>query len=125
MEPLDITVVFDKVEALRLAMKIAFMWHSKAKAWAEAENGSLVFYWHAVSGAHPLPVALDAEGASELAIAWLRDRPVAAYGPEPDHDGDNCKGFRISNGGPSITTGKERERYAIVAISPEWIEYHK
>jgi hypothetical protein len=125
MEPLSITVAFDKVEALRLAMKIAFLWHSKAKAWAESENGSLVFYWHTVAGAHPLPVALDADGVADLAMTWLKERPVEAYGQEPDHDGDNARGFRLSNGGPSITTGKERERYAVVAISPEWIEYHK
>lgn len=125
MSPLSINVSFDKVEALSLAMKIAFTWFNKAKSWAETDDGCLVFYWHAFEGTHALPAALDSEGAFDLAVAWLHERPAASYGREPDHDGDNKKGFCVFNTGPSLNTGKAREQYAIVAIKPVWIEYHK
>lgn len=125
MEPLEITVVYDKVDVLRKAMQIAFAWHSKAVAWAVSPEGALVFYWHAVKDGHLLPVALDGDGAAELALGWLRERPAEAYGRQPDHDGDNVRGFRVSNTGPSMGSDWQRRAYAIVAVSPEWVEYHK
>jgi hypothetical protein len=125
MSPLCLSVSFDKADALRHAFKIAFLWHSKAAAWAVSDGGSLIFYWSATEGTHPLPVPLDADGAADLAINWLKDQPITAFGREPDHDGDNKRGYRVSNQGPAVNSGSSRELYAILAVTPEWTEYHK
>lgn len=51
--------------------------------------------------------------------AWLE---AVEYGPEPNHDGDNKKGWRVFNERYSHVSGLWQ---AFVAIEPVWLEYGK
>lgn len=66
-----------------------------------------------------LPFKLDAEGAADFARRWLAE---ADYGKQPDHDGDNGRGWRLYVEGWGHVDG---HRNAIIAISPAWAMYGK
>lgn len=108
----------------------------KASHWMEVEASAkaewlnatgvrkaLVLLWHEEqrSGVElqRFPVPLDAKGAAEMAWRWLEE---ADRGSEPDHDGDNGKGFRIYCGHWGRFEGLT---YSIVGIVPAWAEYGK
>lgn len=66
-----------------------------------------------------LPFTLDAAGAADFASRWLAE---ADYGSQPDHDGDNGKGWCIYN----EAWGHVDSHYsAIIAIAPSWAMYGK
>lgn len=71
------------------------------------------------SGAVALPFKLDAAGAADFARRWLDDFP---FGREPDHDGDNGKGWRLFVGSWGHVCG---DNYAVFAITPAWAMYGK
>jgi hypothetical protein len=84
----------------------------------------LIFFW----SLYPLTEDIDmfafsnglsAEEAADFARRWLEQ---IDYGPEPDHDGSNTKGFRIYN---ERYGHVDDSSYGTVAITPEWIEYGK
>src|SRR5512142_460112 len=54
---------------------------------------TLVLYHSAASGAQALPFPLDLDGAVSFVWGWLTTS--VDYGREPDHDGDNSRGFRV------------------------------
>lgn len=63
--------------------------------------------------AQAFPCPLNADEVEPLIRAWLRG---CEYPPEPDHDGDNVKGWTVSNG----------ERYDMAfAIEPTWMTQGK
>lgn len=64
--------------------------------------------------------ALDWKGAADSIWNWLRLMPAKQLGPEPDLDGSCSRGFRISTALPHPLSS-----YGIVAVTPEWAEYHK
>lgn len=66
-----------------------------------------------------LPFTLDAIGCADFARRWLAE---AEYGGEPDHDGDNKKGWLIYNERYGQVDG---DYGAIIAIAPVWTEYGK
>lgn len=119
------------------ALKIAFCGSpgNKAVGWSvldaddtetvEGQHGHtssrkrLVLFWHESGGGTPLPAPMDAEAAIPFIKAWLAE---ADYGKQPDHDGDNGKGWRIYN---EAWGHVARNHYAFVAIEPEWIMYGK
>jgi len=65
------------------------------------------------------PVPLDADGAAEMVWRWLEE---ADRGSEPDHDGDNGKGFRVYC---DFWGHFEGLHYAIAGIVPAWAMYGK
>ena len=65
------------------------------------------------------PFNLDAEGAADFAFRWLQEQD---FGPQPDHDGHNNKGWRIYTG---FWGHVMDERYAICAVIPWWACYGK
>ena len=86
----------------------------------------LVFYDNRYASSEPegrdqiaLPFTLDAAGAADFAARWLAE---ADYGKQPDHDGDNGRGWRAYVEGWGHVDGHHR---AIVAISPSWAIYGK
>lgn len=120
--------------SLPLCLQVAFAGRRKATGWAEvpipteaegspakiwgAGRGTpkrLVFYWVAAEGVTPFPVPMTAEGVEPIVRAWLE---TAQYGPEPDHDGDNDKGFRVYNEAWGHVGGMYQ---AFVAIEPIWL----
>src|ERR1700761_4976024 len=63
----------------------------------EAKPKRLVFMWTGgISDAVALPFKLDAAGAADFARRWLAETD---YGEQPDHDGDNGKGWKLYNEG--------------------------
>lgn len=104
-------------------MKIAFGFYKKAEGYVITPEKGLVFFNYLdgapKSLAIKLPFKLDAEGAADFARRWLEEQN---YGPEPDHDGDNGKGWRLYNeewGHVGGWTG------SIVAVQPRWAMYGK
>lgn len=57
--------------------------------------------------------------ATAFAKGWLRDVDM---GREPDHDGDNGRGFRVFTEAWGKVAG---HTYAICAIEPVWACYGK
>jgi len=66
-----------------------------------------------------LPFKMDADGAADFARRWLEE---ADYGREPDHDGDNGKGWRLYN---EAWGHIDEDRYAVIAVAPAWAMYGK
>jgi len=75
----------------------------------------LTFFWHEADEAVALPFKLDAVGAADWAKRWLVE---AEYGPRPDHDGSNSKGWRVFNQPMQMT-------YVICSIEPAWAMHGK
>jgi hypothetical protein len=61
-----------------------------------------------------LPFPLTREQAADLIIGWLGQ---ANYGPQPDHDGHNGKGWRLHSG------QIDGEWQTLLAVEPVWAEY--
>lgn len=105
------------------AMAIAFREGTRAVAYRVDKEKGLIFYSYisdsARSAAVPLPFRLDAAGAADFAKRWLEEQD---YGEEPDHDGDNGKGWRVYTEGWGMVAG---EQSAFVAIKPAWAMYGK
>lgn len=64
----------------------------------------------------PLPVPLDFNETVSFIVAFLKS---AEYAPQPDHDGDNTKGFTISNDPQGIWEGD------CILVQPEWAMHGK
>ena len=74
----------------------------------------------APEGYSAFPFPMDADGASDFAARWLA---VAPYPKEPDHDGDNEKGWRFYNEAWGHV-GKYGH-CALIAVRPSWQMYGK
>lgn len=110
----------------RQAMALAFG-EAKATAYVVMADKGLVFLSSpAISGIPseppgepriivPFPFKMDAEGAADFALRWLKD--AADYGRQPDHDGDNCRGWRLYN---ESWGHVGNHRSAIIAVLPAW-----
>jgi hypothetical protein len=82
-------------------------------------NNRLVLYWAAEEpGVTELPFPMDLTEAAEFAWGWLRH---AGYGPEPDHDGSNHKGYRVY----AASYGMGESYRALVVVEPRWAEFGK
>lgn len=106
--------------SLLKAMEIAFD-QRRAEAFAIDADKGLIFLWRQ-SGTkpwQPLPFKMDASGAADFATRWLAE---ADYGREPDHDGDNGKGWCIYVDNWGRVDGYD---YSIVAVKPAWAMYGK
>lgn len=66
-----------------------------------------------------LPFTMNADLAAGWCEAWLEQQD---YGKEPDHDGDNGRGWRIYNEGWGHVDG---EWQAFLAVTPSWAMYGK
>lgn len=109
-------------DAFKLALKIAFGHHSKATHF-QCSKTKLIFYWAEVEGEKavtPLPYEMDVEKATRFAWDWLAS---ATYGQEPDHDGDNGKGFKVYN--DKDWDHVDGDWAGICAIVPCWAMYGK
>ncbi len=93
------------------------------RSWkTEPRPRRLVFYWsnsERRADIVALPFKLDAVGAADFARRWLAEED---FGNEPDHDGDNGKGWRIYNEGWGHVDG---DWSAFVAVAPAWAMYGK
>lgn len=106
--------------ALKPSLKIAFA--SNKATHYKATPDKLLFAWHEAAGEGfiPLLVPLDAETAEPVVRQWLNEQ--AQYTPQPDHDGDNERSWRIYNEAWNMVGGNF---YVFVAIEPCWAVYGK
>ena len=98
----------------------------KAVGWSVREYDKglrLVLYWVAptpkVHGYHPLPSPVPYAEVATFATSWLNS---VAFGTEPDHDGDNSRGWRIYNEDWGHVDGLYQ---AFLAIAPAWAMHGK
>ncbi len=88
----------------------------------EMERGhlTLMLLWTDSKDAIPLPFEMDLDETIEFVRGWLKKKGDA--GPEPDHDGDNGKGWRVF----TDEWGHVGEcSYAICGIQATWAMYGK
>lgn len=116
--------------SLRQALEIAFRHNApggKMEGWAvskvDQKFPGLVLLWSLDDVVNELPNKLPfkmgIEGAAEFVWSWLQEQD---YGPEPDHDGDNGKGWMVYTDGWGHVGVY---RYAICAVFPAWAMYGK
>lgn len=81
----------------------------------------MILYWTKPSrpAAMPVPYPMGVDGAVDFVWNWLK---TADYQEEPDHDGDNGRGWRIFNEDWGHVKG---EWAATIAIQPCWAMYGK
>lgn len=120
---LDITN--EGTEKLRLAMKLAMSWHSKATHYCVHHKLGLVLLWHEdanVDGVavQKLPFPLKtSDMLADFVAGWLSS---ADYPEKPDFDGSSVKGWRVYN---EEWGHVGKSHYAFVAIQPVWSLYGK
>lgn len=135
MDNFEIKLVAEDPETLKEALRICFRHNApggRITHWIEKDAQTdpewigasdkrkmLVLLWAKEEGSHKLPVPLKADGAFELVSRWLEE---ADYGPEPDHDGDNDKGFCLYC---DHWGHVDDLHYAVVGIIPAWAMYGK
>jgi len=94
--------------------------HQKVVAYRiDAEKG-MILYWIQSTNALSLPFAMSLSQAADFVSGWLEE--AAPYGAEPDHDGDNGKGWRLYNESWG-RIGDESSAFA--AVQPVWAMYGK
>lgn len=80
---------------------------------------TLILLWNAEAGAQPLPYPLGCDEAITFITGWLRQ---AEFGPEPDHDGDNERGWHAFTDMWGHVVG---HHYGIVGVQPAWSMHGK
>lgn len=115
-----ITVTGDTEEDFKLAMKLAFSYyHKKVIGW-NVDDGSLLLYWAESEQMTKLPYELNLEDAISFALGWLQKATIAT--PKPIHDGENARGFQVSN---SRGNNYHHEWQVFAIITPIWAIYGK
>jgi hypothetical protein len=80
---------------------------------------TLILFWHAEKDAIALPYPLTEDEAVNFIDGWLTK---VEYEGQPDHDGDNGKGWRVFTEQWGHVAGNH---YAIVGVQPVWAMYGK
>ena len=121
----DVTDRFDEVdkgERLRAWIEIC-SGSQFATGWAvlpgkDGRPSRLVFYWRESDDdveVHPFPFqAAAGETMASFAFNWLAQ---VDYGPEPDHDGSNARGYRVFNEAWGRLGDDDA---AFLAVEPAW-----
>lgn len=118
---IDITCRGD--QPLEKTLILAFD-QQKAVGYLITPNSGLVFL-HSMAqsefklGSAAFPFKMDAIGAADFARRWLAEQD---YGPQPDHDGSNTKGWRVYNEMWGHVDGMWT---AICAVQPVWAWHGK
>lgn len=91
----------------------------------DRDKHRLILFWTRPSnsdGYHSFMTPLGAKAAAEQIYAWLHS-PQCAWREEPDHDGNNRKGWRAYVDNIWGHAGGSWE--GCLVIEPEWIMYGK
>lgn len=87
----------------------------------DKDNKRMVLFWVAHPSATMFPTPMSLDTAASMIYDWIQNG--AEFGKQPDHDGDNEKGWY------AYTEGWGRiEDYgyqAFLAIEPRWMMYGK
>lgn len=130
VDVLDIST--DDRGSLVLAIKILQKWDKSVSHYRTGQDIDgkpyLILMWSDDKKSTPLMAKMEeAEAIADQIYAWLKTQE---YGHQPDHDGSNNKGWRITNKGPKIKEGQyypeyDSSFYDVLCVRPHWIEYHK
>ena len=130
VDTLDIST--DDRGSLVMVIKILQKWHKSVSHYRTGQDIDgkpyLILMWWSDKKSTPLMAKMEeAEAIADQIYAWLKTQD---YGSEPDHDGSNHKGWRVTNKGPKIKDGlyypeHDSSSYDVLCVSPHWIEYHK
>lgn len=126
MDNFKIDVVSEGAADLALAMQLA-VGERKVVGYAILPKKGMVLFWAHRPAAdkeyRSLPFEMDWQKATDFARNWLGSASVREWdGAEPDHDGDNGKGFHLYNEDWGHVAGMWG---AIVAVKPAWAMYGK
>lgn len=104
-----------------IAMKLAFTVRKQATHYAINDTYGMILYAYEICDPNVklLPYPMNEDAAKEFVWNWLQ---ITDYPSEPDHDGDNSKGFCIWNEAWSRVNNQPS---AFVAIKPSWQMYGK
>jgi len=80
---------------------------------------TLILFWSEEGSVTQLPFPHNLKRSTEFVEGWLEKVP---FGSEPDHDGDNEKGWRVFTEDWGHVAG---HNYAIAGIQPAWAMYGK
>lgn len=109
-----------------LAMQLACSDHKSVKGWSIYQKEKfrhLVLHWCVPDGntkINQFPFEMNTEQAISFAWGWLEKEPIAYS--QPDHDGDNDRGFHIFNESWGYVNS---DWSALIAIKPIWAMYGK
>lgn len=106
---------------LKAALACVGYAHSKISGYSAGFDGDQPYIWFSwTEVARPLtnslPVDLHPVDLLGIIEIWLQDQK---YPREPDHDGSNSKGWRIT------TAGKDGEWHRAFKVTPEWAWHGK
>ncbi len=122
MDNFHIDLIWEGKENLEKALHLAFIRKygltTRAVGYSINDN-VLIFYWVDSPKMTKFPFKMDYSQAAAWAHEWLMQS--ADYGEQPDHDGDNGKGWRIFTKSWGHVDGYE----SFIAIEPTWAEYGK
>lgn len=104
----------------RLKVVMGLTGNREAKGFATDDEKGIVFFWADHEKMTPFPTPLGMDRCAEIASDWLEK---ATYGKQPDHDGDNEKGWLCyrDGWGHIDTFGWQ----AFIAVKPLWMMYGK
>lgn len=85
----------------------------------DEQKNRIILYKYKSEKMTPLPFPMQGDALVEFCWGWLQ---AANYGPQPDHDGDNGKGFACYCEGWGHV---DNEHQAYAAIEPAWAMYGK
>ena len=109
----------EELPRLKIAMNLSSQ--QKAKGYAVHPDKGIVFFWADHKDMIPFPTPLDMDRCAEIAYAWLIEE--ADYGRQPDHDGDNERGWLLyCDGWGHIDLYGWK---AFVAVKPMWLMFGK
>lgn len=124
MDNIQFTVTGTGAEAFKTAMTLLMNLRGfhKATHFASTPEHGLVLFWTdpCLSAAQPLPYPMKGDSLVDFAFHWLQDG--ATYGSQPDHDGENERGWVIyvESWGHVM-----KSPYAICGVRPYWACYGK
>lgn len=105
-----------------LATAMTLLNHKHAVGYLVSPEKGLVFFWYedrSAPGYTALPFKMDHAGMADFAFRWLAE---ADYGREPDHDGDNERGWRLYTEGWGRIGSWDG---SFVAVKPAWAMFGK
>lgn len=137
MDNFRLDLTGESIETLKEGLSIAFRHNApggRTTHWAEVEvktlpewdgasgtRKALVLLWHEDTSlkSQAFPTRLENQKVVEIVLEWLKG---ADYGPEPDHDGSNGRGFRLFCDHWGHVAGSH---YGIIGIAPAWAQWGK
>lgn len=129
MDNFELKVTGEDREEFDLAFQIAFLSQNSATGWTVSPIKGLIFHWCRPDHSNKVnifPTPLDWKRAADIAWDWLnkmdRDEFIKYADREPDHDGDNGRGYSIYN---ESWGHIDHDWSGFVAVVPRWAMHGK